>query len=312
MFLITLFRILILVRRTVKWERDVDCLLIDQLICGSFYYGAGVTGPFIFIGDDYSTYTDTVPHEVGHNYMDNATGWWWWNSACWDHTMFTRESPSCAWSEGWGDFVALVTNGDPCYDFGPTPCGGNSYELENQGWGDGHIIGDTVEGRVAGALYDMYDTANDAPYDSASFGLDSIADIVFEGSDIPDLIDFWSRWKASGQNKHHAVKAIFQNTINYNNPPHFSPPLPDREMDPNSVIHVDLWSNTSDEESADPELQPRIIPPLPPIAASAYKIVIGYTSSLRSVGWAGVSWMLVYVMVSRLIAIASMSLLAKS
>lgn len=244
---------------SVKWEATTNCYtILGNEICNSFYYGLGSFGPFIFIKDAATDSPDTVVHEAGHNYMDNATGWWWWDSDCWNHVMFTSESPSCAWSEGWGDFVALVTNVDGCYDFGSTPCTGtinqDYYDLENQGWGDGHSLGFNIEGRIAGALYDLYDTANEDPYDSASFGLDPIADIVFEGSDIPNLDDFWSRWKASGQNQHHAVKAIYQNTINYNNPPRFSPLLPDREMDPNSVIYTDLWLYTSDEESADPEL----------------------------------------------------------
>jgi hypothetical protein len=241
---------------TVKWEDQIDCFtILGYEICNSFYYGLGSFGPFIFIQDEGSNSPDTVVHEVGYRYMDNATGWWWWNQDCWDHTMFSRESLSCSWSEGWGDFVALVTNRDPCYDFEPTlPCMGAHYDLENQGWGDGHIFGETVEGRVAGALYDMFDTANEAPYDSASFGLDPIADIVFQGSDIPDLGEFWVRWKASGQNQHHAVKAFWQNTINYDNRPRISPPLPDREMYPDSTIIINLWSYAEDEESTDAEL----------------------------------------------------------
>jgi hypothetical protein len=191
--------------------------------------------------------------------MYRSTGWWWWDSACWNHEMFSQIDANCAWSEGWADFVSLVVNEDSCYDFGVASCTEGSFDLEEQMIGDGYPSGDTTGARVAGALYDLFDTTNDPPFDSASFGLDPISDIVFQGANEPDFYAFWVGWKSSGQNKHHAVRAIWQNTIFYDSYPYYSMPLPDREMAPDSAIYFDLWSYTADEESIDAELSYTIV-----------------------------------------------------
>jgi hypothetical protein len=117
-------------------------------------------------------------------------------------------------------------------------------------------VGDSVEGRVAGALYDLFDSTNEASYDSATFSYDSIADIVFQGSVETTFPGFWNSWMISGQNKHHAVRAIYQNTIDYDTIPRFDPPLPDRIVlrGISYIRYIDLWAYTSDSESADVEL----------------------------------------------------------
>jgi len=112
---------------------------------------------------------DTVVHETGHHYMWNKTGWWlWWDIGCYNHQLFSQESLECAWSEGWADFLPLAVNRDWCFDFGIGPCTGTPdydyYNLEAHSRDDDQRVfpgGDRVEGRVAGALYDLFDAQNE-------------------------------------------------------------------------------------------------------------------------------------------------------
>ena len=246
---------------TAKWEDTRDCFLFEPFLCSSFFY-VGAGGPFIFISNQNINSLDTIVHETGHHFMYNATDWWLWGDiGCYEHNLFSEEYPDCAWSEGWADFLPLTVNGDPCYDFGIGPCGAGSdpYEnLETHTWNENQSLypnGDGVEGRVAGALYDLFDNVNEG-YDSAAFGFDPIADIVFHGAVEGTFSLFWSGWKTSGQNKHNAVRAIHQNTIDYDTAPRFDPPLPDRIVLQNSPwIHaIELWDYSNDDESVDAEL----------------------------------------------------------
>ncbi len=253
---------------TVLWENNVDCYIhLDPFfeICNSFYYDS-VFGPFIFISDKQADSADTVVHETGHRYMDNANGFWWWYSDCWDHELFNVQDQGCAWSEGWGDFFALFVNSenqDTCYDFGIGPCGqgGKPYEdLEAHNYNDDPNIfhfGDSVEGRVAGAFYDLYDVSNEPDYDSANFGFDLILDLAFRIPYLTSFNEFWENWiPPYPQSKHDTVRAIYQNTINYDTAPHFTEDSMIRYTIKNQNRYrvLDLWYFSDDNESAYEEM----------------------------------------------------------
>ena len=249
---------------TARWEKDQNTLL--PCVNSSCFY-AGPGGPYIFIAHNSVGSGDAVVHEAGHHYMWNQTGWWlWWDIGCYDHQLFSEEDVRCAWSEGWADFLPLVVNGDECYDFGRGPCGagGGAFEnLETRSRNDLPPLfpwGDTVEGRVAGALYDLFDNTND-DFDSAAFGLAPIVNIVFQAPHEDRFSAFWDSWKSSGQNKHHGVRAIWQNTIDYDTPPRFESPLPDRTMLQGFGWEnaIDLWAYSTDEESNDWDLDWQIV-----------------------------------------------------
>lgn len=72
---------------------------------------------------------------------------------------------------------------------------------------------DEVEGRVAGALWDIYDSQDDG-YDTFSDGFTQIWDIV-ETTTCDTFREFWDAWNTSGYPKQPALLAIFQNTIEY-------------------------------------------------------------------------------------------------
>jgi hypothetical protein len=244
---------------TAFWQKDQNTLL--PCVDNSCFLALPV--PSIFIADKDAISKDTVVHETGHHYMWNKTGWWLaWDIGCWKHGVFSQESLECAWSEGWADFLPLVVNRDQCFDLGIGPCTGipdrDHYNLEAHSRNDDQRVfpgGDEVEGRVAGGLYDLFDAQNEG-YDSATFGFAPIVSIVFQGLRETTFRDFWESWKASSQDKHHPVRALFQNTIDYNTPPRFEPPLPDRTLLQGfSWRHaIDLWNYAVDAESTDAEL----------------------------------------------------------
>jgi len=240
---------------TARWEKDKTTFLPCTGTCAWPYLPIGG----IFIGHLDRHSPDVIIHELGHQYMYNASGTWWWPNvgdmlACLSHGIQDRENALCAWSEGWADFFALAVNGDACFDWNNTPCSGLNLETPTQGTPGWPNDGDEVEGRVAGALYDLFDQANDG-LDQTTFGFGPIWTIVRTTPHEQNFAGFWSSWRAQGYNQHRAVQAIYQNTIDYDTPPTIAN-LPDRTVLQNfSWNHaIDLWAYSSDPESFDWEL----------------------------------------------------------
>lgn len=213
---------------TAVWEPSLNCWptqLPDWLNipCGSFSYG-GIPIHFIFIADNQNTSMDVVVHETGHMFMINANGYWY--LGCLMHSIPSISDAHCAWAEGWADFLPLPVNGDQCYNFVPNPCDGiadqNYYNLEVHSRTDNPNIpnpfywGDTVEGRVAAALYDLYDSNNEG-YDRRSAGFDPISNIALGSNQITTFHDFWSAWIDSDQDQFLSGLTLWWNTINYDN-----------------------------------------------------------------------------------------------
>ncbi len=208
---------------SLAWQYNQDCYLESVPgvnICSSFF--SGPYGTFIFIQNGVIYSSDTVVHEVGHNYMYNVTQshYWYANSSCYVHDFWIATEAKCGWSEGWADFFPLLVNGDPCYDHGGGPCMGtkdiNYHDLENQGWGDGKAAGPTVEGRVAGALYDLYDSTNEGPFDIATNSFESMWVIMRDRNPAAQtLSDFGNSWQNTGYAYAPFLLVSYQNTIDY-------------------------------------------------------------------------------------------------
>lgn len=211
------------------WEEDLDCypFLIPgyNFICSSFVYGGPVVSHFIFIADNNNDSMETVVHETGHLFMVNANGWWYADSNCFEHHINISSDVECAWAEGWAEFFPLVVNGDPCYDFLNDPCegvpDGNHYNLEVHSRADDPDIfnwGDTVEGRVAASMYDLYDpNTNTEGFDMRSAGYGPISRIALGSSQVTTFQNFWNRWIGSSQDPILSGFTLWWNTINYAN-----------------------------------------------------------------------------------------------
>ncbi len=190
---------------------------------GSFTYG-GDLPHFIFIaGSDNINSMDIVAHEAGHMFMINANGFWY--TGCTTHYVFTASDEKCAYTEGWADVLPLFVNGDQCYDKSAiNPCQGEPdvsyYNLEVHSRIDNDPKfqrGDQVEGRVAGALYDLFDDNNEGT-DMIYTDFGPIAHIVLGRTQYETFSDYWGSWIGTHpQTIATAGFTLWWNTINYAN-----------------------------------------------------------------------------------------------
>ncbi len=161
---------------------------------------------------------DPVLHEMGHNVMWNVYGSENWpQGTSSNHTFVSVETQPIAWKDGWASFWALAVTDDPEYHFNS----GASQNLETPTWGtSGWPNGDNVIGRVAGALWDIFDDVDDNyppyyyQYDKYDGGFDDIWDTFYNQCDNTTE-EFWEAWKERDHNQPDAVKSIYQNTIKY-------------------------------------------------------------------------------------------------
>jgi len=176
---------------------------------GDFSYSDGTT---ITMRNVDAPSADISIHEYGHNVMWNAYDREWWPDAdCPSpHYMETLEDLGCAWTEGWANFLPLAVNGNSIYSWSKT-----SYtNLETQTWGTaGWDNGPGVEGRVAGAMYDIIDTANDGA-DQYSFPFANIANVLYSNRNN-NFAEFWNSWRQTHGYSDLASKCIYQNTIDF-------------------------------------------------------------------------------------------------
>jgi len=162
---------------------------------------------------------DIILHEYGHHVMNSLYGY---IPPCMtEHYMRTQSNSTTAWAEGWADFFPLVVFDDPVFVLGINATHGIAYNLETPHWcSPNWDDGDEVEGRVAGALWDIFDSQDDsAPwyYDSFSDGFQRIWNIM-ETTSCHTFQEFWQAWNTSGYPKQPALMAMFQNTIDYRGP----------------------------------------------------------------------------------------------
>ncbi|NIU81026.1 hypothetical protein GWN63_02100, partial [Candidatus Bathyarchaeota archaeon] len=135
-----------------------------------------------------------------------------------EHYINETSDASTAWVEGWADFFPLAVQNDPVL---------TGWNLETPHWcSSGWDDGGEVEGRVAGALWDIFDSINDG-YDNMTDGLHRIWNIT--RYEKPDTFrEFWDAWNATyythpkdpsspydQQDWTSTLMAIFQNSIDY-------------------------------------------------------------------------------------------------
>lgn len=164
--------------------------------------------------------SDTVvSHEYGHNVMYTVYGNWMPTTYCPSpHYLQLSSHVNCAWTEGWATFLPLAVNNDPIYRWDS----GATLNLELPTWGTiGWDEGDDVEGRVAGSLWDILDTANDGDDTYSDGSVANIWDTLYHQNDN-NFSEFWSAWKSRGHNETGPLNCIFQNTIEYNPSPPFT------------------------------------------------------------------------------------------
>jgi hypothetical protein len=173
------------------------------------------TNETIHLPDWACWWPDIILHEYGHHVMNSLYGYI--PPSMEEHSINLRSNSTTAWAEGWANFYPLAVYNDPVFTWS-NGTHYNDINLETLHWcSSGWDDGDEVEGRVAGALWDIYDSQNDsAPwyYDSFSNGFTNIWNILHT-TPCDTFHEFWQAWNTSGYPKQPALMAIFQNSIDY-------------------------------------------------------------------------------------------------
>jgi hypothetical protein len=187
--------------------QNIDIKWADNSTEGTFY-DSGADEVRLLPADPDTAWV--VTHELGHGVMDDVYEDNFPNAerACFPtHFVNKRSGPICAWTEGFADWYASAVLSLP-----DIPGRGN---IETATWGTPDWDdGDAVEGRVAGALWDLFDNVND--------GTDTYQDSL--GNIWNTFLDhrattFNQYWTARGQDGRdvtdRALGSLFQNTIDY-------------------------------------------------------------------------------------------------
>ncbi len=214
--------------------------------------GSCQNGYAVFIRTTDADLQDVVIHEVGHEYMWLATAVTYPGGP---HEVFVPQDSRNAWFEGWADFFPLAVSGSSCFngDLSTTcPDGADpsfGYNFEWQSRGAGVPTGDQVEGRIAGALWDLLDSRSDG-LDTVSFPFYMIWGTMNNSPAPQTMRSCWDTWRARGHESHYSVRAIYENTIDYDSAPVLAQ-LPNQTVFWNTVNNhrADLWSYASDAES---------------------------------------------------------------
>lgn len=165
-----------------------------------------VYGDKIYLNAASAQSKTTAIHELAHNYMYNIYNNSFPSVNCSSgHYYNTRSEVGCAWTEGWAHFLALNMNGSPIYTY----TDGTQWNAENT---SSFATGDAVEGRVAGALWDLRDTVNDGS-DFRGYLFKNIYEVMYS-TKIDTFLEYWNQWKAKGFDIG-AKDSIAQNSINY-------------------------------------------------------------------------------------------------
>jgi len=179
------------------------------------------TNRTIHLPDWAAWYPEIILHEYAHHVMNMTYGYM--PPALPEHSINETSNENTAWVEGWANFFPLAVYNYPVF---------LGLNLETPHWcSAGWDDGDEVEGRVAGALWDIFDSQNDsAPwyYDRLSDGFQRIWNIMHT-TPCNTFHEFWQAWNATFythpkqnvsqlQDWNRTLTAIFQNSIDYRGP----------------------------------------------------------------------------------------------
>ncbi|MFN8084272.1 MAG: hypothetical protein U0Q14_08580 [Dermatophilaceae bacterium] len=174
------------------------------------YYSLG--GNDVHLAADDPNAETTVIHEIGHAIMDDV-----YNDAfpsapsCNPHSIQGASSQGCAWTEGFAEWFPATVLNDPFFRW-PS---GASLDLENAGWNNGWSNGDATEGRIAGALIDLTDSRNEAPWDRTSEGYAPTWN-TFMTYVSNNLSQFMTHRALKGYpNSSSVLASLFTNTVDY-------------------------------------------------------------------------------------------------
>ncbi len=154
----------------------------------------------------------TVVHETAHSIMDDVYDDAYPSTPnCNPHHIKKTSSTGCAWSEGFAEWFPAWIYQDPYFRWPD----GTSLNLEKPTWDTpGWSNFDKVEGRVAGALIDLSDSANEG-FDVVGEGMNTIW-TTFQRHNSPTFRQFWTDRANDGFGVGQGPRStLHQNTIDY-------------------------------------------------------------------------------------------------
>lgn len=181
-------------------------------------------------------YPDTICHEYAHYAMhwafyQSLGGWHWPSNATGDYEIEKVSNSNKAWVEGWGLYLPLAVKDNGTYVMRAYGCD-EVIDFETPHWCyPDWDDGDSVVGRVTGALFDIYDSTNDG-YDPFSDGFNRTWNVLlfqpYNGEPCNNFSLFWKIWNVTyythpkspsspynQQDWTNTLMAIFQNSIDY-------------------------------------------------------------------------------------------------
>ncbi|MBO1330129.1 hypothetical protein [Streptomyces sp. VRA16 Mangrove soil] len=203
-------------------ERDWDCRRTDinwhpdDDPGGAFYRPSEDE---IYLPPQDADDRNVVVHEIGHAVMDDTYEEDDFDTHCPSpHYITNTSSTNCAWSEGFADWYGVAVFGDPLYvdrtdtnnDASGFTVDFDKHTWDTGGWDDG----DAVEGRVAGALWDLVDSGTEG-WDAYGEGLAPVWN-TFLDHRATTFREYWDARVADGRETGApALGSLFQNTIDY-------------------------------------------------------------------------------------------------
>ena len=201
-----------------------DCFsepTVEAIVPGDdTYYRTGDDRIRIQVDGDADRSRDVVAHERGHWVMDRLLyeDSYWPPGTGGDHTWCETYNPGLAWSEGWANFYALakgnwLNSQDTSFNYGT----GDSLDIESGASCPSSVTGDANEYRVAGTLWDIWDSSSDSrdTYSTSWSTLFRVADDCPHDS-LRAFYDGPCSWVSHGLARASLIFPAWQNYVYYN------------------------------------------------------------------------------------------------
>lgn len=229
-------------------------------------------GERIYYDASVATYPHVILHHFAHALMWHIMGTSGYPVSCFpsveDHAFDLRASRSveCAWAEGFAVGFSTIVLGNPRYRTAGGVIDLEVQDADTAGWADG----DTVAGRVAGALWDLFDATDDGFDEHTPPGATPVEwfapiwEAIMAGRPT-NMAGFWDAYLDGDNDACTAVAALFQNTIDYNQAPTVAElPAVTLQEDTSLDNAIDLWEYADDFECPDEALTFTLIGDIPP------------------------------------------------